>query len=119
MRAGKPFDALPNLTATHGRGHRGRQSRYPRWPGFAPARCRRDVIMATQYGERYFRQYSHEGDTPYRRDDPVWTGFFGEMARQIIAQLKPRTVLDAGCAMGLLVEVLRDRGVEAWGIDFS
>src|SRR5437868_6500995 len=75
--------------------------------------------MATQYGERYFRQYSHAGDAPYRRDDPVWMSFFGELARQIVAELKPRTVLDAGCAMGLLVEALRDRGVEAWGIDIS
>jgi hypothetical protein len=33
--------------------------------------------------------------------------------------MQPQTVLDAGCAMGFLVEALRARGVEAWGIDIS
>ena len=28
-------------------------------------------------------------------------------------------MLDAGCALGLLVEKLRERGVEAWGVDIS
>jgi len=28
-------------------------------------------------------------------------------------------VLDAGCGIGLLVEALRERGVEAWGVDIS
>ena len=48
-----------------------------------------------------------------------WLGFFQGMADQIIADLHPKNVLDAGCAKGFLVEGLRNRGVEAWGIDIS
>jgi len=63
--------------------------------------------------------YAHGcGPRPYARD-PVWLGFFGDVADRIKADIAPRTVLDAGCAMGLLVECLRQRGVEAIGIDIS
>ena len=37
----------------------------------------------------------------------------------MVAEIKPRRVLDVGCAKGFLVEALRDRGVEAFGIDIS
>jgi glycosyltransferase involved in cell wall biosynthesis len=83
-------------------------------PSVSPSRP-----LAAYYDEHYYAHYSHGADTPYRRDEPVWMSFFGEVARQILVKLAPRTVLDAGCAMGLLVEALRDRGVEAWGIDAS
>ena len=36
-----------------------------------------------------------------------------------MADIAPRTVLDVGCAKGFLVEALRDRGVEAFGLDVS
>lgn len=36
-----------------------------------------------------------------------------------IAKLGPKTVLDVGCAMGHLVDALRARGIEAYGIDLS
>lgn len=75
--------------------------------------------LAAHYGELYYRHYSHSADTPYRRDDPVWASFFGEMARLIGVGLRPRSVLDVGCAMGMLVEGLRDQGVDAWGLDVS
>lgn len=45
--------------------------------------------------------------------------FFGRVADRIVADLAPTRVLDAGCAWGLLVEALRARGVDAWGIDIS
>ncbi len=48
-----------------------------------------------------------------------WGEFFGYIADKIIADLNPRTVLDAGCAWGYLVAALRDRGVEAYGVDIS
>lgn len=48
-----------------------------------------------------------------------WLTFFSRIAERIVADIAPRTVLDAGCAMGLLVEALRDRGVDAHGIDVS
>ena len=45
--------------------------------------------------------------------------FHENVAEQIVNALHPRTVLDAGCASGHLVAALRDRGVEAYGIDIS
>ena len=54
----------------------------------------------------------------YCRNDE-WLGFFGAIADRIVADLSPRRVLDAGCALGLLVETLRARGVDASGIDIS
>lgn len=41
------------------------------------------------------------------------------MADRIVSGIAPRRVLDAGCALGLLVESLRTRGVEAFGLDVS
>jgi SAM-dependent methyltransferase len=49
----------------------------------------------------------------------VWLEFFGLVAERIVTDVAPHRVLDAGCAMGFLVETLRDRGVDAWGIDIS
>ncbi len=62
--------------------------------------------------------FSHCCGRPYQRDE-YWLSFFGDIADQIISQINPRTVLDAGCAMGFLVEALRLRGVEASGFDVS
>lgn len=67
------------------------------------------------FDRRYFEACC---GTPYVRNEH-WTSFFGHLANRIVASLAPRTVLDAGCAMGFLVEALRDRGVEAWGLDIS
>jgi SAM-dependent methyltransferase len=55
---------------------------------------------------------------PYERN-AHWLGFFGSIADRIVADIQPGTVLDAGCAMGLLVEALRDRGVDCFGVDVS
>lgn len=63
--------------------------------------------------------YAHNcGDTPYKRDEK-WLKFFEGIALQIANQIQPRTVLDAGCALGFLVEALRKLGIEAYGIDIS
>jgi SAM-dependent methyltransferase len=67
------------------------------------------------YGQHY---YEHDCGTPYERNDH-WTDFFAGIADRIVKELKPRSVLDAGCAMGLLVEQLFRRGVDAWGVDIS
>lgn len=60
---------------------------------------------------------SHCGE-PYGREQ-VWLEFFGAIAQRLVAQIRPGSVLDVGCASGLLVEALRERGVDAWGIDIS
>jgi SAM-dependent methyltransferase len=45
--------------------------------------------------------------------------FFDQIAKRIIEQFEPKTVLDAGCAWGFLVEAFRNHGVEAYGVDVS
>ena len=68
------------------------------------------------YGEAYYRH--HCGPVPLERN-AAWLGRAGAIADHIVRSLKPRRVFDAGCAMGLLVESLWDKGVEASGIDVS
>ncbi|HWJ42753.1 MAG TPA: methyltransferase domain-containing protein [Solirubrobacterales bacterium] len=71
--------------------------------------------QGVEYGQFYFR---HDCGVPYERNDH-WLAFFGAMADAIVRDLRPTSVLDAGCAKGFLVEALRERGVEAWGVDVS
>src|SRR3954471_23602195 len=68
------------------------------------------------YDAFYYANYC--GDRPYDRDEK-WLRFFASIADALVAGIAPRTVLDAGSAMGFLVEALRDRGVEADGVDVS
>ena len=67
------------------------------------------------YNEKYYQNYN--GDN-YGRNEK-WFSFFGNIADNIVEKIRPKTVLDIGCAYGLLVESLRDRGCEAFGIDVS
>ena len=71
--------------------------------------------MSDQYNKYYYQ--THCG-LPYERTEH-WLAFFGGIADHIVEDIDPETVLDAGCAMGFLVEALRDRGAEAYGIDIS
>jgi SAM-dependent methyltransferase len=41
------------------------------------------------------------------------------LAEQIVADYRPRTVLDAGCGAGALLASLRSRGVEGIGLEYS
>ncbi|MDK2917584.1 MAG: hypothetical protein PWQ37_317 [Candidatus Petromonas sp.] len=70
----------------------------------------------TLYNKNYYKY--HLG-LEYSKEEKHWHKFFGSIADRIIKEFNPRTVLDAGCAKGFLVEALRDRGVEAYGIDIS
>jgi SAM-dependent methyltransferase len=56
--------------------------------------------------------------SPYERN-AYWLNFFGGIAEEIIRSLKPKSVMDAGCALGFLVESFWDRGVECYGFDIS
>lgn len=62
--------------------------------------------------------YAHDCGIPYERNDH-WLNFFGAIAERLVNDLSPETMLDAGCAKGFLVECLRNKGVEAFGIDIS
>lgn len=59
------------------------------------------------------------GPIPYERNQTCWRDLFGSIAQELIRSLRPRRVLDAGCALGFLVEAFWDRGVEAYGFDVS
>lgn len=70
--------------------------------------------------ELYNAEYYHSGCGPIPYEEPEhWVKFFGMIADRIVADIHPKTVMDAGCAMGYLVAALRDRGVEAYGVDIS
>lgn len=62
--------------------------------------------------------FAHGCGEPYQRSE-VWLNLFNAFAEKIVQGIEPGSVLDAGCAMGFLVEALRKRGVEAWGVDIS
>ena len=62
--------------------------------------------------------YDHGCGRPYQRDE-AWLAFFGGIGKRIADEIRPQSVLDAGCAMGFLVESLRGLGVDAFGIDIS
>ncbi|MBU4352836.1 MAG: class I SAM-dependent methyltransferase [Nanoarchaeota archaeon] len=73
------------------------------------------MTTSSLYDAYYF---SHDCGRPYQRDEG-WLTFFDQIAQRIIEQFEPKTVLDAGCAWGFLVEAFRNRGVEAYGVDIS
>jgi len=62
--------------------------------------------------------YAHDCGIPYERNER-WLQFFDEIAERISVDLTPRSVLDAGCALGMLVEALRKLDVDAYGMDVS
>ncbi|MBE9215519.1 glycosyltransferase [Plectonema cf. radiosum LEGE 06105] len=74
-----------------------------------------EVEKINSYNEYY---YTHCCGKPYERDEN-WMTFFGGIAERIVSDICPTTILDAGCAMGFLVEALRQKNVETWGIDIS
>ncbi len=78
-------------------------------------------VSADHLPHPYNREYYESclGPVPYSRYEGKWLQFFGLVADHIVSHIRPRKVLDAGCAKGFLVEALRDRGIEAYGIDLS
>lgn len=73
------------------------------------------ATAASEFGSYY---YEHDFGIPYERND-YWLGFFEKIAKRIVVDLQPNSVLDAGCALGMLVEALRKADVDAYGIDIS
>ena len=71
------------------------------------------MIRGSQYDEDYYRFDC--GPEPH--DSQKTIDFFSSVAKRIIQDFSPRTVLDVGCAMGHLVGALRENGVEAYGVD--
>src|SRR5512135_3336919 len=78
------------------------------------------ALAADSHAELYDAGYYANGcgEAPYART-PAWLAHYDGFAARIMADIAPQTVLDAGCALGMLVEGLRSRGVEAFGLDIS
>ena len=74
------------------------------------------VDRASVFDADYYR--SGCGPFPYERNER-WLNFFGAIAGEVIRSLHPQSVLDLGCAMGMLVESFWDMGTPAWGVDIS
>ena len=70
----------------------------------------------TDYFDAHY--YAHGCGEPYGRSE-TWLSLFNVIAGRIVQDIGPTSVMDAGCAIGLLVEALRRRGVEAFGKDIS
>ena len=76
-------------------------------------------VVSTADGTIFDKSYyEHDCGLPYEHNEQ-WTGFFGLIADRLVNDLRPRSSLDAGCAMGFLVEQLYIRGVDAYGVDIS
>ena len=75
------------------------------------------ALLQSFYDQFYYDTYAF--GQRYEATNPHWRGHFARFADAIVNELAPRTVFDLGCGPGLLVEALRERGVEAWGLDIS
>ena len=75
---------------------------------------RSEDYSATYYNDAHLGGYDN-----YTWDNEVWRAFFLSLADRIVGIVNPRTVLDVGCARGLLVQALAAKGIEASGIDIS
>ena len=69
------------------------------------------------YPAEYWTNYGGTGNSYL--DPTNWEPIFQRIADTLIERYHPDTALDAGCATGYLVEALRRRGVEAFGVDSS
>lgn len=70
------------------------------------------------YGGAYYATHLG-GDEEYKWESESWRAFFTQVAARIIAVCPARTVLDVGCAKGMLVQALVAQGVDAYGLDVS
>lgn len=73
-------------------------------------------ITDEQLAQLYPGDY-HEGSGYCDTESKIEREFKGAIADMVVRTLQPGKVLDAGCAGGLLVRELRNRGVDAHGFD--
>ncbi len=72
-----------------------------------------NTVLKNQYDERYFASFWRKSDR--RTFHPT----YNIRVNYITEHLNPKTTLDVGCGTGLLVRLLRDHGVNAYGVDVS
>jgi SAM-dependent methyltransferase len=73
--------------------------------------------LSKVYDKSYYDRYGHNGET-YKTNNSVHMTL-RKLGESLIRETKPKTHLDIGCAFGVLVTYMRERGVESYGIDFS
>ncbi len=75
--------------------------------------------MHELYDQKYFENYKFSSNiVNYINSDEIQE-YFNKLAKKIVDEFNPKTVLDCGCATGYLVLALRRLGVEAFGLDIS
>lgn len=77
------------------------------------------ATTSADYGGSYYNDAHLGGLGEYSWDSDHWRSFFTGVAKRIVGLVEPRTVLDIGCAKGLLVQALASLGVDAHGSDIS
>jgi hypothetical protein len=75
--------------------------------------------VASDYGSCYYNDAHLGGYDNYTWDNEQWRGFFQLIADRIVAIAGRGQMLDVGCAKGLLVQALREKGADARGFDIS
>jgi 2-polyprenyl-3-methyl-5-hydroxy-6-metoxy-1,4-benzoquinol methylase len=73
--------------------------------------------MQDLYNEEYYK--NNLGPIPCTWDDPTWRNHVGNIAKEFVQLYNPKTFIDAGCGIGLLVDEMEKRGVESYGFDIS
>lgn len=75
--------------------------------------------MGKGYEQAYYDHYDIGSKTVSYLESPELRQFLAGVARELTGHFHPKTMLDAGCAMGVLVSEFIKLGVSAYGIDLS
>lgn len=75
--------------------------------------------MGKGYDEAYYNQYDMGDRAVNYLESPEIRTLHAAVAKALVEHFHPGVVLDAGCAMGVLVAEFRKLGVDAYGLDFS
>lgn len=78
-----------------------------------------DGTTSVDYGQDYYNEVHLGGHGDYSWDNDHWRNFFMSVADRLVGAFAPATVLDVGCARGLLVQAFAVQGVDAHGLDIS
>ncbi|GAA5123447.1 hypothetical protein GCM10023339_43370 [Alloalcanivorax gelatiniphagus] len=78
-----------------------------------------EETTSVDYGQHYYNEAHLGGEGDYSWDNDEWRTFFTRMADRVLAIAPASTVLDVGCARGLLVQAFLLHGVDASGVDVS
>lgn len=78
-----------------------------------------DGTNSVDYGHDYYNEVHLGGHGDYSWDNEHWRNFFMSVADRLVGAFAPATVLDVGCARGLLVQAFTVQGVDAHGVDIS